>query len=227
MNLLDPATRQRLLTTLMTLAESFQGNQPFDVTGFKSQSNLSDEMPPVDLSSFLDEQGEMEDEGIFVSGFIQNPSHLKERIIVCILFNFDSRDFAFILKQDNCQWNCRTQRPNKFKRWWNPDSVLELLQILWYSISYKWWFKRSFPRLLALWVNLLTLLIFLLYFYLYFPEDILAENFLYVELITEISVFAPIFRWFAFSNLFRSLSYTLPGTLTCRLNFWKNTFCQT
>ncbi len=57
--MLDPATKQRLLTTLMTFAESFSGNQPFDVTGFKSQSNLPDEMPPVDLSSFLDDQGEM------------------------------------------------------------------------------------------------------------------------------------------------------------------------
>lgn len=58
--MLDPATKQRLLTSLMTLAEDFSSNQPFDETGFKSQTNSPDGVSPVDLSSFLDENGEME-----------------------------------------------------------------------------------------------------------------------------------------------------------------------
>ncbi|XP_046641433.1 uncharacterized protein LOC124326573 [Daphnia pulicaria] len=57
--MLDPATKQRLLTSLMTLAESFSSNQPFDETGFKSQTNSPDGLSPVDLSSFLDENGQL------------------------------------------------------------------------------------------------------------------------------------------------------------------------
>jgi hypothetical protein len=54
---LDPGTKERLLSTLMTLADKFQqGNQPLDLSGFKSH-NLN-ELPADLMSAFLDEDGE-------------------------------------------------------------------------------------------------------------------------------------------------------------------------
>lgn len=76
--MLDPATKQRLLTSLITLAESFSSNQPFDETGFKSQTNSPDGLSPVDLSSFLDENGEMENNTNHL-----NPSTLKYKRFEC------------------------------------------------------------------------------------------------------------------------------------------------
>jgi hypothetical protein len=54
---LDPGSKERLISTLMTLADKFQqGNLPLDLSsGFKSQLN---ELPADLLSAFLDEDGE-------------------------------------------------------------------------------------------------------------------------------------------------------------------------